>query len=118
VIPTPEVGVRGFLTEAGALLTGDVWWVGERGIVVRDDGGTVRVDVVGDPLFARRLCFPLGLFATPRFIRTINRLPPGPDGDFQVVVGGHDAPDTVLRIYPISPTELAFEVVGETLEGG
>lgn len=117
VIPTPEVGVRGFLTADGDLLTGDVWWVGERGVVVRKDGDAIRVDIVGDPLFARRLCFPLGLFATPRFVRTINHIPPGPGGDFQIVVGDHDAPDTILRIYPISATELAVEAVGQTLEG-
>jgi hypothetical protein len=87
VIPTPEIGVRGFLTADGDLLTGDVWWVGENGVVVRDDEGVVRIDVVGDPLFARRLCYPLGLFATPRFVRTINGIPPGPDGNFRIIVG-------------------------------
>jgi hypothetical protein len=115
VVPTPEAGLRGFLTEAGDLLTGDVWWVGEHGVVVRDEGGTVRVDVVGDPLFARRLCFPLGVFSTPRFVRTINGIPPGPDGNFQVLVGDRDAPDTALRIYPLSDTTLGVEVVGATL---
>jgi hypothetical protein len=117
VLPTPEVGVRGFLTAAGDLLTGDVWWVGERGVVIRTEDGAIRIDVVGDPLFARRLCFPLGLFATPRFVRTINGVPPGPDGDFKLIVGAHDAQDTILRIYPVSATELAIEAVGETLEG-
>jgi hypothetical protein len=117
VVPTPEVGVRGFLTAAGDLLTGDVWWVGERGVVVRAEDDAIRVDVVGDPLFSRRLCFPLGLFVTPRFVRTINHIPPGPDGDFRLIVGNHDAPDTILRIYPLSATELAVEAVGATLAG-
>ena len=117
VVPTPEVGVRGFLTEDGDLLTGDVWWVGERGVVVRKDGDTVRIDEVGDPLFARRLCFPLGLFLTPRFVKTINGIPPGPGGDFQIIVGDHLALDTVLRIYPRGPGELVIEAVGERLDG-
>jgi hypothetical protein len=118
VIPSPEVGVRGFITGDGDLLTGDVWWVGEHGVVVRADGKrTIRIDVVGDPLFVRRLCFPRGLFSTPRFIRTINGIPPGPDGDFRILVDSMTVPDTVLRIYPLSATELAFEVVGAALEG-
>lgn len=115
VIPTPEIGVRGFLTADGDLLTGDVWWVGEHGMVVRDDDGTVRIDIIGDPLFARRLCYPLGLFTTPRFVRTINGIPPGADGNFRIVVGSHNAPDTVLRIYPLSATELAVEAIGTPL---
>jgi hypothetical protein len=117
VIPTPEIGVRGFLTADGDLLTGDVWLVGERGVVIRGEDEVIRIDIVGDPLFARRLCAPLGLFVTPRMIRTINHIPPGPDGNFQVIIGNHDAVDTILRIYPLSATELAIEAVGATLEG-
>src|SRR4051812_34725451 len=59
-VPTPEVGVRGILLEDGTLMTGDVWLVGDDGVVLTAtdgvDGKTIRVDIVGDPLFRRRLC--------------------------------------------------------------
>lgn len=68
-VPTPESGVRGVLLDDGTLLSGDVWLVGERGIVltpetvleVNSDGESevfhvVRVDIVGDPLFPQRQC--------------------------------------------------------------
>jgi hypothetical protein len=117
VIPTPEPGLRSLLTGAGDLLAGDIWIVGERGVVVRDDGGAIRVDVVGDPLFSRRLCFPLQLFSTPRFIRTINGVPPGPDGSFRIVVDDRSTPDTVLRIYPLADDQLGIGLVGRAVEG-
>ncbi|HSN69962.1 MAG TPA: hypothetical protein VLT59_00570, partial [Steroidobacteraceae bacterium] len=37
VIPQPSIGVRGVLLPDGSVLTGDVWLVGEDGIVIRDD---------------------------------------------------------------------------------
>ena len=78
-IATPEEGVRGLTTAQGGLLAGDAWIVGESGIVVSldPDDGNIRVDVVGDPLFTRRLCTPLDLFTTPRFVKTINNVRPG-----------------------------------------
>lgn len=99
VIPTPEIGVRGFLTEAGELLTGDVWIVGENGVTVRElTPGQVRIDVIGDPLFVRTQCDPLVLFEPPLFIKTINYCPPNEIGDFRIEVNDADAAETVMRI--------------------
>lgn len=111
VLPTPEVGVRGLLTEKGELLVGDVWLVGDNGVIVREDDGQIRIDIVGDPLFVRRNCVPLSLFAPPRFVQTINGCGPDPYGNFQLNPLDHVSPDTILRIYP-DGDGLKIDVVG------
>jgi hypothetical protein len=117
-IPTPEPGVRGLIAATGLLLTGDAWLVGEQGVVLsKDADGNIRVDVVGDPLFTRRQCAPVQLFSTPRVIKTINGIPPGPDGDFQIAVAAYSAPDTVLRIVPQPPDTLLITLVGTSVQG-
>jgi len=115
VIPTPEPGVRGFVTEDGELFTGDVWIVGENGVVVSEDGDcNVRIDMVGDPLFVRKLCFPLDLFVPPLFVKTINGCTPDANGNYNLTIGGQDAPDeeTIIRINP-TDTGLKIEAIGQ-----
>lgn len=124
-IPTPEVGVRGILLDDGSFFTGDVWIVGDDGVVVSSEQvgeeQHIRVDVVGDPLFRRRLC--AAVFHTPNFLKTVtvrhrcDSIVCGPDtgGDFKITVGDQDAPDPILRIRAI-PEGLVFEAVGEQLE--
>jgi len=113
VIPTPEIGVRGILTEDGDLLTGDVWIVGDNGITVRElTPGQIRIDVIGDPLFVRKQCDPLALFEPPLFIKTINHCPPNPNGDFRIEVNNADAPETIMRIYP-TDEGLKIEAIGQ-----
>lgn len=68
-IPVPPSGVDGLLLDDGTLLTGDVWLVGEDGVVLSHEtvveerpsiyGGQMTLEkilihVVGDPLFKRR----------------------------------------------------------------
>lgn len=116
-IPTPEIGVRGIMTEAGDLLTGDIWIVGDNGVVVRKDGeGIIRVDIVGDPLFVRRLCAPQDLFTTPRFITTVNDCPPDALGNYNLTVGNHTSPNTIIRILPVDGG-LKIEAVGHQNKG-
>jgi hypothetical protein len=133
-VPTPEIGVRGILLEDGSMLTGDVWFVGDDGVVLSLEEtlvpGTncgdpaskvmaIRVDVVGDPLFKRRLCSPNSLFSTPNFVKTITftdgaqSFVCGPDqfGDVKMTVNNNLAADTVLRIHPTSEGT-KIEVVG------
>jgi len=110
-IPVPGDGVRGLLTTDGDLLTGDVWLVGENGIVLREVDGEIRVDIVGDPLFRRRLCEPIDLFSTPQFVRTINQAAPNADGEYTLIVGNHLKEQTILRIYPRGQ-ELVVEAAG------
>jgi hypothetical protein len=117
-IPTPEIGVRGLLTEAGDLLTGDIWFVGDNGVVIREDGDRIiRIDIVGDPLFVRRVCAPEDLFTAPRFIKTINNCPPDEYGNFVLTVGDHFAADTIIRIYPVD-NGLRIEAVGKVNKDG
>lgn len=135
-MPQPEVGVRGILLDDGSLITGTAWIVGGDGVVVRSDTqmvtlgcqsltlDTIRVDVVGDPLFRRRLCDDYNLFDTPNPIRKI-RVTDGvstftclPDryGNFQMRVHDLLSPSTVLRIRP-DVGGLVIEAVG-TPTGG
>lgn len=111
--------MRGLTTVQGGLLAGDAWIVGESGIVVSldPDDGNIWVDVVGDPLFTRRLCTPLDLFTTPRFVKTINNVAPGPDGDFQIAVATVSASDTILRIIPEPPDTLRIGLAGKSTQG-
>lgn len=113
VIPVPGVGVRGLVAADGSMLTGDVWLIGDNGVVLSAvDDCTIRVDIVGDPLFVRRFCQQNDLFTTPRLLRTINGCPPDANGDYKLVVGNHLAPQTVLRINP-TDEGLQIEAVGE-----
>lgn len=136
-LPTPEVGVRGFQLDDGSVLTGDVWFVGDDGVVLTHQtasepdpavpGGTrevqvIRIDVVGDPLYRRRLCE--GVFTTPNFLQTITAregcrevvCEGDESGNVLISVGSQDAPDTILRIRATSEG-LVFETVGERQEG-
>jgi hypothetical protein len=126
-VPTPEIGIRGLVTEAGDLFTGDIWILGEDGVVVREDpvestpeAPVIRVDVVGDPLFRRALCqgtaeSPIGaveLFEAVNYLQTINNMPPDAFGDFKITGGSNEAVDSILRVYP-TPDGLRFEAVGQ-----
>lgn len=126
--PTPEIGVRGILLADGSVLTGDIVLVGDNGVVLTPvvdaerDHEVIRVDVVGDPLFRRKLCG--DLFVEPVFLRTITvqageeSVVCGPDvnGDFKITAGTAAAADSVLRIRS-TPEGLVMEVAGQSLSG-
>lgn len=137
VFPTPEVGVRGIRLETGELFVGDVWLVGDDGVVLSTSQaeipvpGTcltrsvtqIRVDVVGDPLFRRRLCQPRDLFSTPRFVQAIRVLGPNmefdalPDasGNLRLTPLNDLASDTVLRIGPSPEGGIEISAAGSEL---
>lgn len=84
-VPAPGVGIRGFILDDGEIVSGDVWLVGDNGIVLSYDIGysqercgvttsypTIRVDVIGDTLHRRRVCEGADAFETPRFIETVS----------------------------------------------
>lgn len=112
--PTPEAGVRGIALVDGSVFVGDVWLVGDDGVVLRAEEvmlpaglvTVVRVDVVGDPLFRRRLCVPTDLFTTPNPVRRLRVVGPNqsfecvPDGAGNVLLtaGSGLVGDPVLRI--------------------
>jgi hypothetical protein len=120
-IPTPEIGVRGFVTDTGDIVAGDVLLVGDQGIVLTHDltenipdTAVIRVDCVGDPLSRRAVCNRtvdgVPLFTTKSYLRTINFYH-GHRGDFQFVVGRKATAHPVLRVVP-TDNGLHFEVVG------
>jgi hypothetical protein len=137
-IPTPEVGVRGILLDDGTLFTGDTYIIGDDGValntqVVEEPGPcgsagipvtVIRVDIVGDPLFRRRLCDPNALFVTPRFIRTITfddgkqqvKCGPNDVGDLKMTANNELAEDTVLRIR-MTDGGIVIRAEGTTLSG-
>jgi hypothetical protein len=86
--------------------------IGDAGVVLDVDADNgIRVNVVGDPLSLRALCEPLAIFRTPNFIRTINGCPPDVHGNFNLTVGDHQDPQTILRIYP-KDSGIAIEMIG------
>lgn len=118
-VPQPAPGVRGILTETGDLFTGDVYLIGEDGVILREVGdGVIQVDVVGDPLFVRRTCDPVALFATPRFLKTLNNIPPDEYGNFSIDVAADQVDAPAMRIYAQNERTLVFEMTGSTLENG
>lgn len=136
-MPTPEIGVRGIVLEDGSIFADDIWIIGDDGVVVRRETITVpkvgftnetetleviRVDIIGDPMFRRRLCS--NVFVTPSLLKTLTfrhgcqAVVCGPDelGDLKITAGSQDADDTILRIRSV-PEGLTFEAIGETVEG-
>jgi hypothetical protein len=123
VVPAQEPGVRGLLEPSGGLLTGDVWLVGEKGVVLRAEAdNTIRVDIVGEPLFKRIQCLdetgnPVGDFTPKTFLKTINGCEPDKYGNFTITVATN-APGistaktaAILRVYPENNT-LKIAAVG------
>lgn len=116
VIPAREPGVRALKTLDSPILTGDVWLVGGRGVVVRqEDATTIRIDIIGEPLFSRYICDEFNRFEPRTFLQTftINGVTCGPDeyGNFIITATGHGASDTVLRVYP-QDGNLRIDTVG------
>lgn len=140
-MPTPQIGVRGITIPDGTLFTGPVWIVGEDGVVVTKETVTapatcdtaaqtqevIRVDIVGDPLFRRRLCGdpgepqpPRNLFTTPNFIQKIKVVNENtdwtcaPDDNGYFTIHGNDslAGDSALRVRITEDGRLEFLVEG------
>jgi len=100
VVPVPDIGVRGFLVN-DELFAGDVYFVGEQGVVLSDDGGEIRIDIIGDPYFIRELCREEGLVFTPNpLLRTINYIGPDEFGDYKILPGSNITTKNALRIEP------------------
>lgn len=113
VVPTPQVGVRGFLVE-GVLFAGDVWMVGEQGVFLTLDGEYIRVDIVGDPRARQRFCEQLFSFEQPWFLRKLSGLTPDEYGDFKILAGAQLASDTALRV-ELDENGIGFKLIGSVL---
>jgi hypothetical protein len=105
VIPQPAFGVRGVLLASGDVMTGDVWLIGEDGIVLREEDGAIRIDAIGDPFAEQKFCIEEETAETQQLqpycpIRTINGLTPDERGNVMLVVGGNQSLTNLLRITP------------------
>lgn len=110
VTPAKETGVRGLIGPAGELLAGDVWLIGDQGVVLRVlNDNNVQVNIIGAPLFKRIQCLdengaPVGDFTPRNYLKTINGCPPDQYGNFNLTVKSHEDDGTIrkqiLRIYP------------------
>jgi len=113
VIPISNYGVRGFLLDDGSVLSGDVWLVGENGVVLTVEGGMIRVDIPGDPYAAKKVCDEEGQPLDPFCgVRTINEIPPDANGDFKLLTGSNLSKDNVLRVEQSGNT-LTIKAVGQ-----
>lgn len=126
VIPANEPGVRAIRPETKQFLTGDIWLVGDQGVVLRQDGpGVIRIDIIGVPLFRRFLCEPQqgAYFPNKQYLKTINGCGPDEFGNFtftatdQPNIAGREIPATnnnVLRIYADGET-IVIDTAGRSV---
>lgn len=103
-VPAQEPGVRALKINETTFITDDVWLVGDNGVVLSvEDNNTIRVDVVGVPLFARAACEFAGKNKpAPRYVATINGCTADEFGNFTITATSRGTPNdtTVLRVYP------------------
>ena len=117
-VPAQEPGVRALNVNGKDFITGDVWLVGEGGVVLRaEPGNIIRVDVVGVPLFNRYACDEAQKNKPPeRFISTINNCTADEFGNFTITATNHNVETgdaTVLRVYPTN-YGLTIEAAGRS----
>ena len=93
----PIQGVSELTDNSGVAVSGEVWLVGDDGVVLREQGGKIRVDIVGDPLFRRRLCGADGSIESRRFAKAFAGLLPNSMGEIALTVNEHEK-GSVLRI--------------------
>jgi hypothetical protein len=118
VIPANEPGVRALRPETKQFMTGDVWLVGDQGVVLRKEATTlsdtnvIRIDIIGVPLFKRFLCEPQSeSYPAKNYLKTINGCGPDNYGNFTITATNAEfdattqsTANTVLRIYPENGT--------------
>lgn len=117
-VPAQEPGVRALVLADGTFITGDVCLIGSGGVVLRaENSNTIRIDIVGVPLFQREACDDAGKNKPPqKFVSTINGCPADEFGNFTLTATnrGVDQNDaTVLRIYPTN-FGLQIDAVGRS----
>jgi len=116
-IPAQEPGVRALTVNGKEFVTGDVCLVGTDGVVLTENNGVIRVDIVGVPLFQRAACDAAGKKKQPqRFVSTINDCGPDEFGNFTITATDANITNndtTVLRVYP-SDFGLFIEAAGRS----
>lgn len=135
-IPLPVDSVQGFVLDDGTVLAGDVYLIGEDGVVLThvqtpsqiscgavELFEAIRIDVVGDPLFKQKACEDGGrTYVAPRLIKSVRFLkdsdPPvtiTPDdrGDIQIFTADVLVDRSALRIHTTADG-IMFELVGKS----
>jgi hypothetical protein len=112
-IGLPSVGVWGILLDDGNILSGDIWLVGEEGVVVWEEDGFIRIDAMGDPYALLRECEGLGQ-PLPVFcgLKTINGIAPDSNGDFKLLPGGNISTQPIVRITANGQGQLIIRLLG------
>lgn len=101
-VPLPNVGLRGFILPDGTIVSGSVVLAGENGVVITEESGAIRINVVGDPYYARNCLEEQSIPVAPMCaVKTINGIPPDINGDFKITTGSYNASDTAMRILPV-----------------
>lgn len=120
VVPQPTLGVQALNLDNDSLVAGDVWFVGEDGVVIDAQDNAIVVHIVGDRLFVRRACNAEQVTYIPsRPLKklVINQasdnitLIPNENGDIRIIPGTSVAEDTVLHIVN-GQHEVRFKVIG------
>lgn len=115
VIPANEPGVRAFMLSDGTFIAGDIWLVGDQGVCLRwEEPNTIRIDIIGEPLYKRLFCEPYGSFPTKNFLQTINGCGPDEYGNFTITATNKAVNDAVLRVYPRDGA-LVIDTVGRSM---
>lgn len=109
----PSDGVWGLILDDGNILSGEIWLVGEDGVVLYEEDGHIRIDVMGDPYAILKACEDLGQ-PLPTFcgLKTINGISPDQDGDFKLLPGGNLTNRPILRITPSGTGQLLIRLIG------
>lgn len=124
VVPTPaSLGVTA-IKVGDVAVSGDVWLLGKDGVTLSITNNAIRIDLTGDPLWARRGCQEAGVFTAPRLLKTITVIDPVgvqttvvPDvhGMIHLLVSDVYAADTTLRIAADGTDGVKISVAGSTI---
>lgn len=133
-MPVPQPGVTALRLENGELLSGKVWLMGGDGVIINTEtkinrSGEVervlKLNIVGEPLYLQKLCFPEDLFSPPRPLKKITVTQDGqelhscgPDeyGNFNIQMNDGLVADPALRVRT-TPDGILFTVEGDVNTG-
>jgi hypothetical protein len=115
VVPMPDAGIRGFVTDDGDEVYGPVFLIGEQGIVLSASGNVIRVDALGNAFAKHEDCQEQDPLAPFCGIKTINLISPDEFGDFKMTIGGNSAIDNIFRI--MQTEQGALQIVPAKSEG-
>jgi len=119
VIPQPQVGVRAIADTAGNTAAGEVWLIGENGVILELDqtsesSYSITVNVTGDPLFKRNLCAPESQFNGVKYLQSL--LVKYPGGSFTVTPNQYGMVGMSIDNSLASDTPLALLASTESLD--